>query len=77
MKICANCAIIWSGVRRDLTLEVSPNPRILTLIFFIVFQEAEHRVLGGFDHGNLLEFQQDLLWYFAVNGFGLVIHSRF
>jgi hypothetical protein len=58
-------------------LEVSPNPRILTLIFFIVFQEAERRVLGGFDHGNLLEFQQDLLWYFAVNGFGLAMHSRF
>jgi hypothetical protein len=70
-----NCAIIWSGVRRDLALEVSPNPRILTLIFLIVFQEAERRVLGGF--GNLLEFQQDLLWYFAVNGFELVMHSRF
>jgi hypothetical protein len=61
----------------DLTLEVSPNPRTLALIFFIVFQEAERRVLGGFDHGNLLEFQQNLLWYFAVNGFGLVTHPRF
>jgi hypothetical protein len=61
----------------DLTLEVSPNPRTLALIFFIAFQEAERRVLGGFDHGNLLEFQQNLLWYFAVNGFGLVTHPRF